>query len=222
MALSQNYSDGGISIPVTVLPGVVDPYAVPASRAAACIASAAACVRDYSFTENVGLSDNGLNQNSASLNMTYTLNDSWQIHSISGYARQFSHSVGEQTFAAPGVTSGGATVVIGSNNDGQTLRQWWSQELNATFSTAKLQGVVGWYYFGEHGIDRSTSATSTVSDGDHKVKAPALFGNVTYTIRRGPERHPRLALYGGDHQLLHIHAGDDGSAGVWQVEMTCR
>ncbi|MEO7775673.1 MAG: TonB-dependent receptor [Steroidobacteraceae bacterium] len=185
VSLSQNYSDGGISIPITVGPGVVDPYAVPLSQAAACIAAAKNCVRDLSFTENVGLGENSLNQNAASLNMTYTLSDAVQFHSITGYARQYSRSVGEATFAAPGVTNAGATVIIGSNNDGWTLAKWWSQELNATFTTPKLQGVVGYYYFGESGFNRATSAASTVSDGDHGVMAPAIFGNVTYSIIEG-------------------------------------
>lgn len=165
---SQDYSEPAVSVPLTVLPGVVNPYAVPG--------------RSLTFSENVGNTDSALNQNMATINATYSWSDALNINSISGYARQKSHTTGELTFSAPEVTQGGNPIPIGSNNDGTGDSKWWSQELNATYDTARLKGVFGLYYFGEKGSTRATSPTSATQDADHEVEAPAVFGQVTYSI----------------------------------------
>lgn len=157
-------------MPLTVLPGINDPYAVPG--------------RSLEFTEMYPGTVSTMEFLISSLNATYTVSDLLQIKSISGYGEEKDSSEGTiSTWAWPDVTrNDGSPVPIGSNNDGSGENSWWSQELDFVFQSKKLSGIVGLYYFKQEGNSRSFNALSTVSDGDHSSEAPAIFADGTYWI----------------------------------------
>lgn len=169
----QDYSDPGVGVPLTVSPGVVDPYAVPG--------------RDLTTTEFFGPLDSRINNNGGSINATYTVSPALQLNSISGYGNLRSHSSGNtlwMTAAAQAANDG--RLNIGASGVGFSQSEFFSQEFNATYSSERVKGVAGVFYFDEAGSSRaSNDQHSATIDQDRKTEAYAVFAQGTYMIGGG-------------------------------------
>jgi iron complex outermembrane recepter protein len=168
----QDYSHPGVGVPLTVGPGVVLPEAVPG--------------RDLTVTESFGPLFSRLNNSGASINATYSFTENLQLNSITGYGNLRTFSSGNTLWiTAAAQQTGDGTLNIGASGEGRSSDEFYSQELNATFTGDRFKGVFGLFYFDEEGQSRSRSATSATIDQDRGTEAFAVFGQGTYTIGRG-------------------------------------
>ena len=169
----QDDSDPGIGVPLTVLPGVVLPEARPG--------------RDLTVTETFGPLNSKLRNQGAALNAVYSVSDALQIHSITGYGDLETESSGNTLWITPAAqATGDGRLNLGAAGQGTLDDEFWSQELNATYSGEHLKGVIGVYYFDETGSSRSlTDNLSPTIDQDRGTEASAVFGQATYTLDNG-------------------------------------
>jgi iron complex outermembrane recepter protein len=174
----QDYSDPGVGVPLQVGLGAVDPYATGENR-------------DLTTSEVFGPMGQSLNNNEGSLNMTYTVNPSFTLSSITGYGNLNISSSGSIlwiTGAAQKAHNGALN--IGAGGIGFTHDSFVSQEFDATYVTDRLKGVAGLYYFHEDG--KNEAVTANPPNDQHRVtKASAVFGQATYSLVDG------LALVAG-------------------------
>jgi iron complex outermembrane receptor protein len=168
----QDDSDANIPIPLVVLPGVDDPYAVPG--------------RDLTINEVYANLDQTLSQRGSSLNATYDLTENVQLASITGYGTLKQRNLGNDSFLTPArIAANGGRLVVANADRVRLESSWWTQEFNAIFTGERLKGVAGLYYFAEEGSQQGASGGSQVDDAKNEVKAPAVFGQATYTIGDG-------------------------------------
>lgn len=169
----QDYSHPGIGVPLTVSPGVVLPQAVPG--------------RDLTTTETFGPLFSRLNNSGAAINATYSVSEALQLNSITGYGNLRTFSSGNTLWiTAAAQATGDGRLNAGASGEGRSRDEFYSQELNATYTTERLKGVVGLFYFDEEGSSRSLSNTGSATiDQDRGTEASAVFGQGTYTIGRG-------------------------------------
>lgn len=168
----QDYSDPGVGVPLQVSVGVVDPYAVPG--------------RDLTATEMFGPLNSKINNGGASINATYSISEALQLNSISGYGNLRTYAEGNAlwlTAAAQAANDG--RLNIGGAGEGISSDEFLSQEFNATYTSDRLKGVAGVFYFDESGSSRSLSNNSPTIDQDRDTKAYAVFAQGTYTLGHG-------------------------------------
>ncbi|MEP7311564.1 MAG: TonB-dependent receptor [Pseudomonadota bacterium] len=174
----QDYSEGGIPVPLTVSAGVRDPYVTNSYD------------RDYSFTEIVGPIGQGfINNLGGALNLKWQLNEAFELASITGYGNQRTYSTGNTLWVSAAQQAafdrGDTSVLANSTNEGRTSDKFWTQEFTGTYTNEKIKAVGGVYYIDERGKSRSVAAGSSTIDQDRNTKASAVFGQATYTIGAG-------------------------------------
>lgn len=168
----QDYSEIGVGIPLTVLPGVDDPYAVPG--------------RDLTLVETFGPLSSRINNTGASINATYTASAAVQVNSITGYGNQRISSQGSSIHLTPRlIAANNGQLYVGTGGVDRSQSEFYTQEVNAIYSTERLKAVVGAYYFYEKGVARGADPTGPVSDAEQETEAPAIFGQATYTLGHG-------------------------------------
>lgn len=173
----QDYSEGGIPVPLQVLPGINIPEANGTFD------------RDYTRTELYGPSGgNSINNSGGALNVRYFVSDSFELTSITGYGnvRTFnSGGVGFTTLAQQAAKDRGEDPIATSPNEGTSRSEFYTQEFNATYTGDRLKGVAGLYYINEEGQSRAVASGSPTTDMDRSTKASAVFAQGTYTIGAG-------------------------------------
>ncbi|MDE2450901.1 MAG: TonB-dependent receptor, partial [Gammaproteobacteria bacterium] len=183
----QDYSDPGVGIPLQVGLGAVDPYATGDNR-------------NLTTSEVFGPMGQRLNNNEASLNMTYTVVPSVTISSITGYGDLNITGTGSIlwiTGAAQKANNG--LLNIGAGGLGQTHDTFDSQEFDVTYADSRLKAVGGVYYFHENGLNNAIIASPP--NEQHRITtADAVFGQLTYSLFDG------LALVAG---LRYTHEDAD-------------
>lgn len=168
----QDYSDINIGIPLVVLPGVNNPYAVPG--------------RSLTSVETFGPLDSRINNSGASINATYVVSDSLELNSITGYGNQRISSTGSSIHITPAlVAANNGQFYLGTGGRDRTRDEFYTQEFNAVYTSDRLKAVVGAYYFYEKGETRAATAAAPTSDAAQRTEAPAIFGQATYTIGGG-------------------------------------
>lgn len=164
----QDYSEAGLPVPLSVLPGINDPQANGTFH------------RDLTRTEIRGNAGQGaINNTGAAINARYILSDNVTLNSITGYGNLRSFNSGGTIWQFTANPSQFA------DNQGTMNDVFYSQEFNATYSSDSFRGVMGFYYFNESGKTRGTAAGSSTIDGDRRTSAPALFAQGTYQIGSG-------------------------------------
>jgi iron complex outermembrane receptor protein len=171
----QDRSDPGIGVPLQVGVGVNDPFAVPG--------------RSLTRTELFGPMQNKLFSIGGAINASYRMNDQLTFNSISGYRNLRALQSGPFWLTAAAVNSGNGLLNIGSTT--KIKDEFFSQEVNATYESERLKGVIGLYYFDESGFSQQFAPYATPNDQNRDTKAIAAFGQVTWTIVDG------LSLTGG-------------------------
>jgi len=173
----QDYSEAGVPVPLQVLPGVNIPEANGTFD------------RDLTRTETYGpLGQGSINSTGASVNMRYFLSDEIALTSTTGYGNLRTFSTGNTIWVTPAMEAArerGEDVNAMSQNEGRTRNVFYSQEFNATYTSEKLKGVVGLYFFDEDGQSRAVAAGSSTIDQDRKTRASALFAQGTYEVGGG-------------------------------------
>ena len=167
----QDHSDAIIPIPLTVLPGVNDPYAVPG--------------RDLTIIETLPNLKQSIKQWGASLNATYDITDNLQLGSISGYGKLKQFNLGNDTFLTPAIVTARGGLINANSNRVYLDDHWWTQEVNLIYTGERLKAVAGVYYFYEDGTQQGAAGTAQTDDARNTVKAPAIFGQASYEIGNG-------------------------------------
>jgi iron complex outermembrane recepter protein len=165
----QDRSDPGIGVPLQVGVGVNDPFAVPNRR--------------LTRTELFGPMSNKLFSIGGAVNASYEVSDQLTINSITGYRNLRALQSAPFWLTAAAVNSGNGALNIGSTT--KIKDEFFSEEVNATFQTERLKGVVGLYYFDENGLSQQFQPYSTPNDQNRDTKAIAAFGQVTWEIVDG-------------------------------------
>jgi iron complex outermembrane receptor protein len=161
-------SDPAIGSPIQVGASVVDPAATP--------------TRNLFTSELFGPMKQHLTNIGMSLNASYEVNSVLTLSSITGYGllRVFSEEPFWMTSSAPTVaapqSTGGASVL---------KDDFASEELDATLTTNRLKGVLGFYYFDEHGLANALLPYSTPNTQNRMTTDYAVFGQATYTLFDG-------------------------------------
>ena len=169
----QDKSDNNIPLQLTVIPGVVDPYATGGGR-------------DLTVNEVFADLYQKVLQWGASLNATYELTDNLQLGSITGYGKLKQKNGGNDTHLTPArIALNNGQLVVSTNTLTELDDKWWSQELNLIFSGDRLKAVAGVYYFYEKGSQQGAAAGSQTDDATNVVKAPAVFAQATYEFGSG-------------------------------------
>ncbi len=163
-------SDPFVGSQITTLPGVVNPEAT--------------LNRDYFSSELRGRQEQKLVTYGVTLNAKYDL-DPVTINSITGYRFMRSEVVIPIAYVATGVATGSSFDV---HDD------VFSQELNATYESRRVKGVVGAYYFKEDGRDfeyqfapfsnryRTNTAYAVYGQGSFEIIDNVnLIGGLRYT-----------------------------------------
>lgn len=165
-------SDTAIPIQLTSLPGINNPYASPG--------------RNLMVTETLSSYDRELSNTTASLNVSYTLSDTWSIESITGYGDLHTVDGGAAYVLSPAmITRHGGKLSLENEGRRRVIdNQFFTQEINAHFNGDRLRGVGGIYYFDEEGSDVRTDSILPVAALDNRqgTEASALFGQATYSI----------------------------------------
>jgi iron complex outermembrane receptor protein len=168
----QDYSDMGVAIPLTLLPGVDDPYASPNRR--------------LTFVETAGSLRQHVNNTGASLNVTYDVSDAWQLQSITGYGNLRFVDDGSELILTPAIIAqnGGQLSLANEGRTDPTRSEFFSQEVNAYYQSDRVRAVGGVYYFHEDGRALQNMRTGVLDDRN-KTEAAAVFGQVSYVIGGG-------------------------------------
>jgi iron complex outermembrane receptor protein len=173
----QDYSEAGVPVPLQVFPGINIPEANGSFN------------RDLTRTEIYGpLGEGSINNLGVALNMRYFVSDTVEFNSITGYGNQRTSSTGNTLFVSAAMQDAkerGEDVTQASNNQGRTHNEFWTQELNMTYNSERLKGVVGLYYMDEEGQSRATTANSPTIDQDRLTTASAVFAQGTYYVGGG-------------------------------------
>ena len=167
----QDYSDAIIPIPLTVLPGVNDPYAVPG--------------RDLTIIETLPNLKQKITQWGASLNATYDITSNLQLGSITGYGKLKQFNLGNDTFLTPAIVNARHGLINANGTRVHLDDHWWTQEVNLIYTGDRLKAVGGFYYFYETGSQQGANGTAQTDDAKNTVKAPAVFGQATYEVFDG-------------------------------------
>jgi len=170
----QDYSEAGVPVPLQVLPGINMPEANGTFK------------RDLTRTEIYGpLGQGSINNTGVALNMRYFLSDTVELHSITGYGNMRVFNTGNTLFVTLAMQEAkerGEPVTQPSANQGRMRDEYWTQEINLTYNSDRLKGVLGLYYIDEEGQYRATEANSPTIDQDRLTKASAIFAQGTYYI----------------------------------------
>ncbi len=173
----QDYSEAGVPVPLQTFPGVNIPEANGTFN------------RDLTRTEIYGPLGQGEIKNlGGALNMRYFFSDTIEFSSITGFGDMETSSTGNTLFVTLAMQQAkerGENVTQASNNEGRTNNEFWTQELNMTYTGERLRGVVGLYYINEEGQSRARAAGSATIDQDRITKASAAFAQGTYMIGGG-------------------------------------
>lgn len=168
----QDDSDANVPVPLVVLPGVDDPHAAPG--------------RDLTYNEVFANLYQKVDQRGASLNATYEFSDRLQFASISGYGKLNQVNHGNDSFLTPErIAANGGRLVVANGDTVNLESKWWTQEFNAIYMGERIKAVAGLYYFHEDGEQQGASSGNQVDDARHVVKAPAIFGQATYSFGNG-------------------------------------
>ncbi len=167
----QDHSDATIPIPLTVLPGVDDPYAVPN--------------RDLTIIETLPNLKQRITQWGASLNATYDITDNLQLGSITGYGKLKQFNLGNDTFLTPAIVNARGGLINANSNRVHLDDHWFTQEVNLIYTGDRLKAVAGLYYFYESGTQQGSNGTAQTDDAKNTVKAPAIFGQASYEFLEG-------------------------------------
>jgi iron complex outermembrane recepter protein len=168
----QDYSDPGVGVPLTVSAGVVDPFATGAGR-------------DLTRTEIFGTMGQTLLNGGGSINASYNLTPVLALNSISGYGNLRTRGTGSILWlTAAAQATGNGDLNLGAGGDGRSRDEFYSQEFNATYTTDRLKGVAGVYYFDESGEAHQIRG-GTPNDQYRDTKAYAVFGQGTLNIGHG-------------------------------------
>jgi len=172
----QDYSQPTYGVPLLVAPNVVGTQANGTRN------------RDLTITENLG--DPGhpyLYNDGGSLHATWK-DGPLNVNYIGGIGnlRTFSDGTVSLTLTrAAQVAYENGTAAPAGANEGHDRVQWYSHELNTTYSTERLKGVGGLYYYNEKGSSRSIALDSPTIDMDRGVDAWAAYAQGTYTLDSG-------------------------------------
>ena len=165
---TQDDSETSTPIPLLVLPGVVDPYAVPG--------------RDLTVSELRQKHDQSTDQEGASLNAAWDITDDLQLVSISGYGKMRKYNHGNDSLTAALQQARGGVLDISGDNKVYLRDTWFTQEFNALYTGDRLNAVVGLYYFREDGWESGQTAGVATDLQESLVEAPAVFAQATYDI----------------------------------------
>ena len=169
----QDYSDPGVGVPLQVGVGVVDPYANNSFN------------RDLTRTEIFGPIGQSLTNTGASLNMTYKVSPDLAINSITGYGLLNIHSTGSILWlTAAAQQTGNGALNLGAGGDGRTRDEFYSQEINATYTSDRIKAVGGIYVFHEEG-KAQTIIGNPQNIQQRLTDAYAVFAQATYNIGWG-------------------------------------
>ncbi|RVT93317.1 TonB-dependent receptor [Sphingomonas crocodyli] len=168
----QDRSDSTVPLPLIAPVGVVDPYATPN--------------RDLTVNEVVANYYQRIYQRGVTLNATYAITDDLEFGLISGYGRLRQVSLGNDGFlTAAKVAANGGRLVVANADRVEFKSSWYTQEANLIYTGERLKAVGGVYYFYEKGTQQGARSGAQTDDAANKVKAPAVFGQATYTIVDG-------------------------------------
>jgi iron complex outermembrane receptor protein len=172
----QDYSESTYGVPLLVAPNVVGTQANGTRN------------RDLTITENLGTSGNPfLYNDGGSLHATWS-EGPLQVNYIGGIGNLRTYSDGTValtlTRAAQVAYETGTEAPAGAN-EGRSSVKYYSHELNSTYSTGRIKGVVGLYYYNEKGASRSIALDSPTIDQDRGVDTWAAFAQGTYTLDNG-------------------------------------
>jgi len=172
----QDYSEATYGVPLLVAPNVVGTQANGTRN------------RDLTITENLGdPGDPFLYNDGGSLHATWA-DGPFAVNYIGGYGNLRTYSDGTValtlTRAAQVAYETGTEAPAGAN-EGRARVEWYSHELNSTYSTERIKGVVGLYSYNEEGSSRSFALDSPTIDQDRGVDAWAAYAQGTYTLDNG-------------------------------------
>lgn len=172
----QDYSESTYGVPLLVAPNVVGTQANGTRN------------RSLTITENLGTPGNPfLYNDGGSLHATWS-DGPFSVNYIGGIGnlRTFSDGTVQLTLTrAAQVAYENGTEAPAGANEGRARVEWYSHELNSTYSTERIKGVVGLYYYNEEGSSRSIAADSPTIDQDRGVDAWAAYAQGTYTLDNG-------------------------------------
>jgi len=172
----QDYSESTYGVPLLVAPNVVGTQANGTRN------------RDLTITENLGdPGDPFLYNDGGSLHATWH-NGPLEVSYIGGIGnlRTYSNGTVSLTLArAAQIAYENGTEAPAGANEGRARVEWYSHELNSTYSTERLKGVAGLYYYNEKGSSRSIALDSPTIDQDRGVDAWAVYAQGTYTLDNG-------------------------------------
>ena len=180
VAYLKDRSDPGIGSPVqtgyvgnVAANGQLDPAAVPG--------------RNLFVSELFGPIIQKNDENLYTLNMTWRATPEWTISSISGHANQRNTAAEPLAYS----TQNQAALSVGASS--QFKDSFWSEELNAAYSSERLKGLAGFYYFTETGNSQAgvPYAYSAPNRLYRKTDAWAAFAQATYYVI------PNLGIVGG-------------------------
>jgi iron complex outermembrane recepter protein len=172
----QDYSEPTYGVPLLVTPTVVGTEANGTRN------------RDLTITENLGTPGHPyLYNDGGSFHATWK-DGPFDVNYIGGIGNLRTYSDGTValtlTRAAQVAFDNGTEAPAGAN-EGRARVQWYSHELNTTYSTERLKGVAGLYSYNEKGSSRAIALDSPTIDMDRGVDAWAAYGQGTYTLDNG-------------------------------------
>jgi len=172
----QDYSEPTYGVPLLVAPNVVGTQADGTRN------------RDLTITENLGNPGHPfLYNDGGSFHATWT-NGPFNVNYIGGVGnlRTFSDGTVSLTLSrAAQIAYENGTEAPAGANEGRARVKWYSHELNTTYSTERIKGVAGLYYYNEQGSSRSIALDSPTIDQDRGVDAWAAYAQGTYTLDNG-------------------------------------
>lgn len=173
----QDYSESTYGVPLLVAPNVVGTQANGTRN------------RSLTITENLGDSGNPfLYNDGGSFHARWSDDSPLEVTYIGGYGNLRTFSDGTVslvlTRAAQVAYENGTEAPAGAN-EGRARVEWYSHELNSTYTTERIKGVVGLYYYNEEGMSRSFALDSPTIDMDRGVDAWAAYAQGTYTLDNG-------------------------------------
>ncbi len=173
----QDYSESTYGVPLVVTPNVVGTQANGTRN------------RSLTITENLGTPGNPfLYNDGGSLHARWKGDGPLEVNYIGGLGnlRTFSDgTVGLVLTRAAQVAYENGTEAPAGANEGRARVEWYSHELNSTYTTERIKGVVGVYYYNEEGSSRSFAEDSPTIDMDRGVDAWAAYAQGTYTLDNG-------------------------------------
>lgn len=114
------------------------------------------------------------------------MNGKLQFASITGYGSLKQDNLGNDSFLTPQKVAANNGRLVVANGDRVRLEStWWTQEFNAIYVGERIKAVGGLYYFYEDGAQQGATGGNQVDDAKNVVKAPAIFGQATYSFGNG-------------------------------------